>query len=414
MYPYKIGIIYKNHLSDLDCLNDILFECYKRRKTMHNLMITKYSGGLQEKTKLDSINASKQCHYLTLKSSLVDRYTTISNGEISKSFSDLQANQWHMGWIRKVVENGLLVEMPHSLIGFTSNNDVSYLNELKSSLTNGIATGHSVLVKITKLFKDKERFTTLVRTRHGLMQTHKEDVDFMVSLFKSYLGNTRQILTELKKGTVASTSLNPIQLANRSFWETAAVKVKVGTVVSVVVKQFNLITRQIECGFADDLTEALSFRTDLTGVAFDAEFSEESIQKYSPGTKLQALVLAFDPVAKLFCLTVDQKQIKVYKKNFDAKFREQSALKEEQVIKSEILYTSQWFCIVGLKAHGYGHLAFMPLFKNDFTQLNSCNASSESRLVVPVEAKIKKQQLLKVSAAAVNRLENNKDDIKGN
>ena len=71
--------------------------------------------------------------------------------------------------------------------------------------------------------------------------------------------------------------------------------------------------------------------------------------------------------------------------------------------KGEILYASQWFCIVGLRAHGLGHLAFMPLFRNDFTQLNACGVSMESRLVVPVEAKIKREQLLRVSAAVVGR-----------
>ena len=45
--------------------------------------------------------------------------------------------------------------------------------------------------------------------------------------------------------------------------------------------------------------------------------------------------------------------------------------KPEQIIKAEVMYVSQWFCIVGLKAHALGRLAILPLFRNDFTQLNT-------------------------------------------
>ena len=184
----------------MECLNDILFEVYKRQNRMQSLMITKYSG-LLDKAKLENINKqNNQCHYLTLKCSLIDHYTRMAKQSINKSFGDLQPNKWHAGWVRKVLENGLLIEMPHSLIGFAANQEFSYLSELKASLANGLATGHSVLVSVKQLFKDKERFTTLVRTRHSLMQTHAEDVDFMVSLFRSYLTSTRSILAELKKG----------------------------------------------------------------------------------------------------------------------------------------------------------------------------------------------------------------------
>ena len=132
----------------------------------------------------------------------------------------------------------------------------------------------------------------------------------------------------------ASKSLNPIKLANRSYWETAATKVTVGSIARVVVKHFDAVTRQIECGFADDLTDALHFKSNLTGIAF-AVIGDDPIATYSPGTKLQALVLAFDPVAKAFCLTVDPKHTRVYRRNFEAKFRDQSTLKLAQVIKGE-------------------------------------------------------------------------------
>lgn len=125
-------------------------------------------------------------------------------------------------------------------------------------------------------------------------------------------------------------------------------------------------------------------------------------------------MLAFDPLAKVFCLTVDSKQIKVYKKNFDKNFRAHSAHKQNQVIKAEIMYVSQWFCIVGLKQHALGHIAIMPLFKNDFTQLNTCQENAESKFDVAVETKIKKQQLLKVSSASLAKIEDTADASKSN
>ena len=68
------------------------------------------------------------------------------------------------------------------------------------------------------------------------------------------------------------------------------------------------------------------------------------------------------------------------------------------MVKSEILYVSEFFCIVGLKAHALGRLALMPLFKNDFTELNSMSAEASMKQGLSAELKIKKQQLLKVSS----------------
>ena len=76
------------------------------------------------------------------------------------------------------------------------------------------------------------------------------------------------------------------------------------------------------------------------------------------------------------------------------------------MVKSEILYVSEFFCIVGLKAHALGRLAFMPLFKNDFTQLNTISAEASMKQGLSAELKIKKQQLLKVSSASISALSN--------
>ena len=400
----KNGIIYKNHLSDMDCLNDILFECYKRQMQVKNLMITQYSNDLIAKAKLGNVNKNKQCHYLTLKTTLIEHYTKKPREEIPKCFADLNTNDWHHGWIKKILTNGLLVEIPYNLTGFTSNQEVSYLSELKASITNGITIGQSVLIKVGKLFQEQNQFITSIRTRHSLMQTNQTDLEFMIELFKSYLTNKKQILTQLcQLKPVDNTNVHPNQLVNRNVWEAASSRIRVGSVVKVVVKRFNPHTLQAECNFVDELNEQNNYESNLIGVAF-AESSLD--KKFTPGAKFEALILAFDPMAKVFCLTVEQKQIKTYRKNFDAKFCEQSACKPDQLIKAEILYVSQWFCIVGLKAHALGRLAFMPLFRNDFTQLNTHKVMQEqaNKFDIQVENQIKQQQLLKVSTASLAAL----------
>lgn len=280
MFINQSGLIYKNHLSDMDCLNDLLFEYYKREMKMTNLMITQYSSS--DKAKLENINKNNQSHYMTLKSTVIAEYTKTPKENINKSFSDLISNEWHNGWVRKILPNGLLVEMPHNLIGFTSNQDVSYLNELKSSVTNGLSIGQSILIKIGKLFQEKSQFIVSVRTRQSLMQTSDKEVDFMMNLFKSCFINTNKILTRFLSGEKSSSSVNPISLANRTTWENAASKVKVGSVVEVVVKSFNMVTRQIECAFVSDLNEANGYKSTLAGVAF-ADCDEEAYKKYKQG-----------------------------------------------------------------------------------------------------------------------------------
>ena len=67
----------------------------------------------------------------------------------------------------------------------------------------------------------------------------------------------------------------------------------------------------------------------------------------------------------------------MYKKNFDAGFRAKTACKMDQDLKAEVVFVSEWFAIVGLKQHAKGRLAIMPLFKNDFTQLNTFRALND-------------------------------------
>jgi ribosomal protein S1 len=388
------GIIYKNHLSDFDCLNDILFECYKRTMKINNLMITRYSSDVSK----NQIENNKVCHYLTLKTSLIDEYTEKSKNEIAKTFSDLKVNDLYHGWIRKILNNGVLVEMPFNLIGFSSNQDISYINELKST-PNSLSVGQSVLIKIAKLYEEKKQFITSIRTRHNLHQKNLNETNFMIELFKSFIVNTKNIFNLLanNRPSESNSLIHPNSIANKQIWENAANKIRIGSIVKVAVKSFNKTTKQIECLFLNDLNQ--SNESNLVGIAFSS--SNDNLEQ---GTKLDALILAFDPLAKVFCLSIENRKIKTYKKNFDPNFRCQVFCKQGQAIKSEIIYISEWFCIVGLKAHALGRLAFMPLFKNDFTQLNTFSAEPSIKPNSSIETKIKRQQLLQVSSASFSSL----------
>jgi ribosomal protein S1 len=316
------GIIYKNHLSDFECLNDILFECYKRSMKLNNLMITRYASDVTIiKSQSETANQHKMCHYLTLKTTLIDRYTKMQTNEIAQSFSDLKANEWYYGWIKKTLATGVLVEMPHNLIGFTSNQELD---------SNNLSIGQSCLIKIAKLYEDKKQFTTSVRTRHNLLQKHSVEADFMVKLFKSLLLNTKSIFDQLNSNSnldkiePTNSLIHPNSLANKQQWEKSAKKIQIGNVVKVAVKSYNKITNQLSCLF---LFDSNTIDNDLQGIAF----ATDKNVNYEEGTKLDALVLAFDPLTRVFCLMIDSKQIKIYKKNFDPKFRSQLVCKSDQV-----------------------------------------------------------------------------------
>jgi ribosomal protein S1 len=150
----KHGIIYKNHLSDLECLNDALFDYYKRALKVNNLMITQYS-----QSQSDTSSKPKSCHYLTLKNSLIEYYTQkIGKSGIPKAFEELKANEWHHGWVKKILANGLLVELPFNIVGFCANQELKYANELRSTNINGLSIGQSLLVRVNKIFSDKHKY----------------------------------------------------------------------------------------------------------------------------------------------------------------------------------------------------------------------------------------------------------------
>ena len=305
---------------------------------------------------------SNKSHNLTAKASLIDFY---SNNELAKSFDELKANSWHHGWIKKILANGVLVELPHSLNGFCPNQELKYINELKSTNINGLAMGQSVLVRINKLFSDKQRFTTNLRTRHDLMQKNTTDVDFMVKILKSFLLNSKQVFDYYANSPVEKGA--PV--------EKLISKVKIGAVVKVAVKSFNKACGRVECLFLDEL-ESNNFdaTSSLIGHAYVDVSSQIDAKTFKVGAKFNAMVLAFDPLARVFCLTLDKKKVRTYAKNFDPTFRNQLVCKSDQSIKAEVVYVCQWFCIVGLKAHALGRLAIMPLFRNDFSQLNTFRA----------------------------------------
>lgn len=210
----KSGLIYKAHLSDMDTLNDTLFEYYKQVKFMRNLLVINkqsLSEQIGVRTKI-----SRTSVVLSLKSTLIEFYNS-GSATIPKSFEELSANTWFRGWTRKCLDSGVLVELLANLNGFCPNGKITYLDEFKSTVQDGLTEGQSVLVKVCKLFADKKRFTTDFKTRFDATKTSDLDVAFMVDLVKSSLVNIKRLFTFYAE----QTSPNP------SFWENAARKVQV-------------------------------------------------------------------------------------------------------------------------------------------------------------------------------------------
>lgn len=416
----KNGIIFKDHLSDLTCLNDLLFDYYKKKMCLENLMVINSSDLNPTDTMVKSKSFST--YVLTLKSTLVDYYAAHRGDEtVPRSFEDLPAtgkNYDYHGWIKKILSNGVIVELPNHLNGFCPLKKINYIDELNSSNLNGIGTGQSVLVRVDNKNDEKKHFATSIKTRHDMLKTSPDNVRFMIDFFKSYLQNVKKIFAHFSNISSSSPpNGGPLPVDLKQFWHKIASKVNVGSVVKVVVKSLNESTRQIECVFWNELEQnGLDKNTNMIGYSFVDE--EESIKTdYQPGTQLNALVMAFDPIARVFCLLTDKKRIKIYSKNFDLAFRKNLICKIDQEIKSEVVYMSQWFCIVGLKAHALGRLAFVPLFRNDFTQLNSCKAFNDTNSLIKntheqIESKIKHKQVLAVSAAVISNAEGSSSDTK--
>ena len=386
-------------MSDLECLNDVLFDYYKRTLKINNLMITQYPESDTKSSK------PKSCHYLTLKASQIEYYAKkMGKSSIPKSFEELKVNEWHHGWVKKVLATGLLVELPYNIVGFCSSQELKYANELKSTNINGLSIGQSLLVRVNKIFSDKKQFVTNVRTRHDLLQKNSNELEFMLELFKSFVLNMDNLAKYYNKAELNNETATAPFLNGNLPTEKLISKVKIGSLVRVAVKSFNRASGQLECVVLDGSEDNSSLNAHAYA---DSSANESELSHYKPGAKLDALVLAFDPLAKVFCLTIDKKKMKTYAKNFDSSFRSHVLCKREQSIKAEVIYVSQWFCVVGLKAHALGKLAVMPLFRNDFTQLNAFRAANEPSGVArldAIDAKIKQQQVLAVSSASLSSL----------
>jgi hypothetical protein len=223
----------------------------------------------------------------------------------------------------------------------------------------------------------------------------------MVKIIKSFLQTSKQI----SEFYSLPSSLDLVK--SPTLTEKLISKIKIGSQVKVAVKSFNKSSGRVECLFVDEL-ESNNFdaNTSLMGHAY-VDLSDTVETPFKIGAKFNALVMAFDPLARVFCLTLDKKKVKFYAKNFDESFRTGLVCKLEQSIKAEVIYVSQWFCIVGLKAHALGRLAIMPLFRNDFTQLNTFRALNDetgSTKSDTIDSKIKKEQVLAVSSASFESL----------
>jgi len=253
----------------------------------------------QDSSSVESKKANKS-HCLTAKASLIEFYT---KSLLAKSFDDLKINTWHHGWIKKILQNGVLVELPYSLDGFCANQEIKYLKELKSTNINGLGVGQSVLVRINKLFNDKQRFITNVRTRHDLMQKNPKDTEYMMEMVKSFITSTKQLFDFYSNSPVTDKG---------TLVEKIISKVKIGSIVKVAVKNFSKTSGKVECLFIDEL-EATNFdsTSSLLGHAYVDISSENKINSklYKIGTKFNAMVLGFDPLTRVFCLTLNKKKL---------------------------------------------------------------------------------------------------------
>lgn len=124
----------------------------------------------------------------------------------------------------------------------------------------------------------------------------------------------------------------------------------------MAVRSYDETLNRLECLFMNDIEQnGLSSKSDLVGYAYlgevEQQISDVATRKHKPGEQLEALVTAFDPISRSFCLLTDKEKIRIYRKNFDASFRAKTACRLDQELKAEVLLVTDWFVLLGLKQH---------------------------------------------------------------
>ncbi len=368
---YEFAVLYKYHLSDNEKLNDCLFSLIKKHSNLNDSFNQSFLV-LHDKTSLNN-KKSYNKYFLTSKKSLLNIY----NDEIEKSSDN---DEYLTGWICKKQDKGVLIEIvsknrDSNKMAYCSNKIIQ--NNQNVSL-NDLTIGQTVLCKLNNGINNENlllvsQITHLKSLNFSL--NYSKETELALNYLNSTFSISKMIITSNLLDSYTQTydaRLNWLKALKNNK------NLELFNKISVTVKSVDFITNKMLFVCVDD--------KDINAYGY-VKIDEILDEKALINHELQATIVAYDHEQMSLCVALEPSQQDNLKKHKQVS-KNLQVLKANQVVKGEIIGFTSDYCVIALKQHAIGRLAYMPIFKTDKTQ--SKNIEDLEKLAQLGETKIKK------------------------
>lgn len=414
---YEFAVINKYHLSDNTLLNECLFKLFDTKfnfNLINNQQLLLLV--LHDKYNQNELKSNNYRNYLlTCKKSLINVYTHDIENEESRrdDDDDDKEGKYYTGWICKKQVNGILVELvvnnnkkPSSLstintgcIAYCANKSLKKQNINLNELNLGDTV-------ICKLNEDKKlnnlnlikQIKTINQLNFGNQLKYNHELELKFNYLYSTLNTFNFMLkTDCIKQYKAVKSSDDIASNTLNWLKQLSLNdnLKIMSVINVEIKTINHQTNRIDCVYVVSNGNEGELGQDIIIKAYAYVNINEQLDTseiYSVGKKLNAIIISYDINEMSLCLTIDTSELNMLKKHQQQLniHKNLDILKLNQTIKGEIIGLTREYCIVALKQHAIGRIAYMPIYTND--ELQSKNNEDINKLV-KLEKKINKKNL---------------------
>ncbi|XP_052228949.1 protein RRP5 homolog isoform X2 [Dreissena polymorpha] len=325
----KKAFIPRSHLSDFVDLCHALWEKHKVGDVIETAMFW-------HKTKTP---------ILTCKQSLI---VAAKEGQLEKSFSDIEPGMMLPGVVKNVQPYGVFVEFASGLFGLVPN---QYGTDKRlPDLSAVYRQGQTVVAKVVEVNADKERFLVSLR----MQDCYHGNSEIGLQITAAYLHDRQQLLAiEMKaggvRGTLASTTLGSVHMAT--------------------------IDQVTDLGVIGHM--------EVTGVKVVAVKDNVKGMDISVGDTLHCVVLYIDLNKQCLEVAFTSQLVKDVIKRYQAKKHTEQA-KVSQTVKSCVLMVKDDYVLVSLKGHCRGQLAYLPARRhwNDVLEKHQYEAGQENSVVI--------------------------------
>ena len=376
---YEFGILYKYHLSDNEQLNDSLFSLIQKHTNLNEFCTSSSFLVLHDKTSLNT-KKSYNKYFLTCKKSLLNVYTE----EIEASDDD----SYVTGWICKKQDKGILIEIVSknkseaNKMAYCSNKIINNQN----LNINDISIGQTVLCKLNSAKKSENNEELLLVSQISYLKSLNFTNNFSkeTEFAFNYLNSTLTI-----SSLIINSSLLNAYTQNydaRLNWLKALKNNKnleILNKILVAVKSVDVQTNKI-CFVYKSEESGSTATVDAYGyIKIEDGLDEKSLADH----QLTATIVGHDHQEMSLCVTLEPSQQELLKKHKQVS-KNLDVLKVNQIVKGEIIGFTNDYCVIALKQHAIGRIAYMPIFKSDKTQ--SKNMEDLKKLALLSETKVKK------------------------